>query len=264
MKLIEKGVIMRGSLSFSLAAVLCVVLSAASSTLFAAVVTFRDDFNKANQALLGTTPNVGGTWAITGTSVVNPLQIAGNAVPMTTTGQDAFSAFAFSVPATAGTSMHTSMDINLSAVATNDYFSHVSDPAGTTNFFFQRLGANTTTGGYFLNLTETGGGATTSGTTVLNLNQTYHVDVLWNFVAGPTNDTFQVLVNNVPYLNKTWAAANPEPAQVSAANLRQGATGSAPTLTIDNYQVEGVPEPATAILGIVLGLFALAVRRSRG
>jgi hypothetical protein len=234
----------------------------------AATTVFSDDFNKPDQALLGTTANVGGTWTITGTSVVNPIQISGNQVALTTTGQDAFSAFSSSVPNTAGNVLHTSMDINLSAAqATGDYFSHLSDPAGTTSFFFQRLGAVATTGGYLLQLAVTGGGGatTTAGTTVLSLNQTYHIDEYWTFVAGTLNDTFEIDVNGTSYLTKTWDSTSAEPTSVSAANFRQGTASVAPTLTVDNLQVEVItaPEPSTAFLAGLLGLVGLARRRSR-
>src|SRR5262249_30489638 len=142
-----------------------------------------------------------------------------------------------SVPHADGTILHTGMDINLSAVGTGDYFSHLSDPVGTTSTFLQRLGAVSTSGGYFLTLAETaGGGATTlAGTTVLSLGTTYHVDINWTFVPGATNDTFSVLVNNAAYLNKTWTSSTPEPTQISAGNFRQGGgSASAPTLTVDN------------------------------
>src|SRR6476659_9504613 len=77
-------VFLRAAAFLALAAVSCSGVSAAT--------IFSDDFNKADQALLGTTPNVGGTWTITGTSVVNPIQIVGNKVALANNGQDAFAA----------------------------------------------------------------------------------------------------------------------------------------------------------------------------
>jgi hypothetical protein len=248
------------------AAVVAAVCTAPSAV-FAALV-FQDTFTKADQALLGTTPNIGGNWTITGTSVVNPLAIVSNAVPLNTTGQDAFAPFSAPVPNTAG-AIRTSADINLSAVGsvvTGDYFLHLSDPAGTTSFFFQRLGAAPApAGGYFLTFAATaGGGATTStGTTALNLNTTYHVDIDWNFVSGALNDTFQVSVNGSSYLSKTWDSTNAEPPTVSAVNFRQGTAGSAPNVTVDNLTVEQIPEPATLVLASMIGLVGLACRRSR-
>jgi hypothetical protein len=238
---------------------------AAPSAVFAATI-FQDTFTKADQPLLGTTPNTsGGNWAITGTSVVNPLAITSNAVTLNTTGQDAFSPFLYSAPNTAGFPLRTSADINLSAAGTGDYFLHLSDPAGTTSFFFQRLGAQQITGGYVLTLAATaGGGATTTpGTTVLAFGTTYHVDIDWNFVAGALNDTFQVSVNGSSYLSKTWDSTNAEPPSVSAINFRQGTTGAAANVTVDNLKVEQIPEPTTLVLASMIGLVGLACRRSR-
>jgi hypothetical protein len=255
---------MQRTLIYTFSLVIGATVVGASATSHAGTV-FSDNFNKTDQALLGTTANVGGTWTITGTSTVNPLLISGNAVPLNTTGQDAFSAFSSSVPNATGTILHTSMDINLSAAqATGDYFSHLSDPVGTASNFYQRLGAVATTGGYFLQLAETSGtgATTTTGTTVLNLNQAYHVDVYWTFVPGATNDTFLVDVGNVPYLAKTWTSVTAEPPQVSAANFRQGTASVAPTLTVDNLQVESitVPEPTCAMLA---GCFAVVAALGR-
>ena len=251
---------MKRSLILSVAIV--AALSYVPSAAFASLV-FQDDFNKANQALLGTNPNIGGTWAITGTSVINPLQISGNQVPMANTGQDAFAALSSVVPNAAGFPIRTSADINLSAVGTGDYFLHVTDPVGSSSLFYQRLGAAATTGGYFLTFAATaGGGATTTpGTTVLSLGTTYHVDVDWNFVAGPLNDTFQVYVNGSPYVSKTWDSTNAEPPSVSSVNLRQGTAGSAATLTIDNLTVEQVPEPSSLALLALAAMFGVAKRR---
>src|SRR4051812_10636957 len=98
------------------ATVLGVLSAAPCSSVFAALL-FQDTFTKADQALLGTTPNTaGGNWAITGTSVVNPIQIVGNQVPLANTGQDAFAPFLYSAANAAGFPIRTSVDINLSAV----------------------------------------------------------------------------------------------------------------------------------------------------
>jgi hypothetical protein len=256
---------MQRTLIFTLSLVLGAAIFGASATSQAGTV-FSDDFNKPDQALLGTTADIGGTWTITGTSVVNPLQISGNAVPLNTTGQDAFAAFSSPVANAAGTVLHTSMDINLSAVGTGDYFTHLSDPAGTTSFFFQRLGAATSGAGYVLQLAVTGGGgaATTLGSTVLNLNQTYHVDAYWTSVAGATNDAFQINVDNIPYLSKTWDSTNAEPTQLSAVNFRQGTNGSAATVTVDNLQVDAiaVPEPCSLLL-VLCGMVGFGLGRRR-
>ena len=142
---------MQRTLSFLLTAVYC-VFSAAPSTVFAQF--FKDNFNKSDQALVGTTPNTGGAWTITGADSVNPIQIVGNKVALTTEGQDANAALPFILNHVTGLKSYTDMDLNLSAAqAGGDYFSAISDPGG---LLYQQLGAVATTGGYFVQLAATG------------------------------------------------------------------------------------------------------------
>lgn len=263
---------MRSTIFVRSAALLCTLLAVSSSGVFASTIVFSDDFNKSNGNLVGTTPNTStGNWTQTGATATNPIQISSNAVAMGTTGQDAYAGFTSSVPNSGdGSQIHTSMDINVSAAQTGDYFSHLSDPVGTTSFFFQRLGAAASGAGYVLQLAVTGGGGavTTLGSTVLSFNQTYHVDEYWTFVPGATNDTFEVDVTGPSvsgtYLTKTWDSTNPEPTQISAVNFRQGGSTSSATLSVDNLQVESitvVPEPGTISLVSILLLIGLG--RSR-
>ncbi|HEX5470404.1 MAG TPA: hypothetical protein VFW73_00875 [Lacipirellulaceae bacterium] len=256
---------MQRPLFCSSAIVFGLLLAFTSSSALASTIVLSDDFNKSNQALVGTTPNIsGGAWNQTGAVATNPIQIVSNAVSLVTSGQDTYAPFTGPVTEMGGNSIHTSMDIHVSAAqATGDYFSHLSDPVGTNTLFFQRLFAKSMSGGFQLGLAVTGGGgaAINYGTTVLNLNQTYHVDAYWNFVAGATNDTFDIDVDNMPYFSKTWDSTNAEPLQISAANFRQGSAGSAPTLTVDNLEVESVPEPTSLALGLLFGLLGPFVGR---
>jgi hypothetical protein len=260
-----KGTIMRRTYCFLATAILCAVLSTANSSLFAATIVLSDDFSGADGNLVGTTPDVSaGNWSQTGATATNPIQVSGNKVALGTTGQDAYAAFSTAAPNTPDTQVHTSMDINISAVqAAGDYFTHLSDPVGTTSIFVQRVGAIATSGGYFLTLAATaGGGATTAiGTTVLNLNQTYHLDLYWNFLAGSDTIDLHVDGSATPYLSKSWDSSNAEPPFLSAGNFRQGTASNAATLTVDNYQVEVIPEPTTAVLAGIMGLFCLSCRR---
>jgi len=245
------------------ALVVSAAFAAASSPANAAVILL-DDFNRATQpsALLGSTPNTGGTWTITGTSVVNPLTVNGSVLPMANTGQDAFSAFSQSVPNAVGNLLITSADINVTSIGAGlvgDYFMNLSDPPATnTTAFFQRLFIRPSGAGFQIGLLDTSGGTTTYGSAVLNFGQAYNVDVAWTFVAGPTNDTFAVTVDNLPYLTHNWTSPTAEPAQISSFNLRQGGGAAAPVLTVDNVQVDAtivIPEPASLAL-ITLGALA--------
>jgi trimeric autotransporter adhesin len=238
-----------------------------------AAIVFADPFTYPNGPLIGQ-----GGWTITGTSVVNPIQVSSNAVPLTTTGQDAFAPLNSSVPHTDGNSIFTCFNLTVSAAqTTGDYFVHLSDPAGTTSNFYERIHARSSGGGFQLGLAETSGAtpAVTYGAGVLNLNQSYFVVVAWNFVAGAINDTFSMYVDptnpvealNPAYLGLTWTSAAAEPAQIAAVNFRQGTAGNAATVTVDNLNVstlfaDQIPEPASLATVALAGL-ALAARRRR-
>jgi hypothetical protein len=240
----------------------------AGSSVFAATIFF-DDFTKPDStAVSGSTPNIGGTYTTASGGTTNALTITGGAVPMTTSGQDVLSLFTLPAPQLAGNVVHTSLDINLSAAqATGDYFAHLGD--GSTSSFYQRLFAQASGAGYVLGILETSGGANTPvyGTTVLPFGQTQHVDVVWNMIAGATNDQFDVSVNSAAYVSKTWSSPTGEPALVSSAHLRQGGGGAAATLNfVDNYQVDAdtvVPEPAGFVLLSICGVLALIAQRNR-
>src|SRR6476620_9993426 len=91
-------------------------------------IVFFDDFNKADQALAGTTPNTGSAWAAISGAGTNPLKIVSNAVPMTTSGEDDQYLTDTYVPTTVGNIIHTGLDITVaSAQANGDYFAHLGD-----------------------------------------------------------------------------------------------------------------------------------------
>lgn len=247
-------------------------------------IYFQDNFDT-NGALLGLNPNVGGTWTITGASVVNPLTVSSNALGITTTGQDAFGALTGAVPATGGNSLFTGIDINLSAAqATGDYFLHLSDPAGTTTNFYQRLYARSSGAGYQLGLQSNSGTGTliTYGTDELAFNRPYRIVTSWDFVSGLANDVFNIYVdptdatpgNNVAYLAGYAWTGNAEPLQLAAVNFRQGTAANAPTMTADELIVSNVfadaaqltviPEPAAGLALVGLAGLAGLVRRRRG
>lgn len=246
---------------------LAAVLTAGSSA--SAAIVFSDDFSAPDGPLVGTTPDVGGTnWTPT-VAAATPIQIAGGAAAVKSSGQDDYAGFTTAVSTTPPGFITTSLDVNVSAAqAGGDYFSHLSNPLGTTSVFVQRLFARSTTGGFQLGLVDTSGtGSTiTYGATPLLFNTTYDVDVNWVFVPGANNDTFTVTVNNLPYLVHNWTSATPEPPALAAANLRQGSAGSAPTLSVDNLVVNftAIPEPSTLILGGMFGLLGVACRKRGG
>jgi PEP-CTERM motif len=213
--------------------------------------------------------------------VFNPLGVTNNAVPMANNGQDANGPLSASVAATSGTSIFSGVNINVSAANTaGDYFLHFNDPAGSTNFY-GRLFLRSSGTGFNVGLASNSGTGTvtTYGTSVLNFGQTYRVVTSWDFVAGAANDIFNVYIdptnatqnlNTAEIINYTWTGSA-EPAQVSAINLRQGTTASAPTLVLDDLTVgtvfstviTPVPEPATMLGLAALGFGVAAYRRRR-
>jgi hypothetical protein len=240
-----------------------VAFGIAASQSTAAVTAFSETFDSytSGSALVGQGP-----WLQTGTSTATPILVGSDPISSSlsavvgTSGQDVYAPFTYGVPRIAGNSMDTTMTIDVTSAQTaGDYFTHLSDPAGTTSVFLERLFVKSTTGGYLLGLEPTagGGGAITYGTTVLPLSTLESVDVTWNFAAGTTSDTFAVAVGGAPYAGLTsipYGSTTPLPAQISSFNLRQGTAASAPGVDVDNITVTAtaVPEPTS------LGLLALA------
>ncbi len=276
------------ALSYRALGVAAVLAGLFSSSALGAIV-LNETFTYPDGALVGQGAADAIKWTQSGTVVTNPIQVSSGQASLITSGQDAYKGFsagglnatAATVAHTDGTAIYTGFDLNVSAAqATGDYFLHLSDPVGTTTNFYQRVFAKSAVGGYVLGLVDTSGtGSTiTYGSTVLSLNQLYRVVVSWNFAAGGTNnDTFSLYVDplnategsNTAYLSHTWTSATAEPAQLAAANLRQGTASVAPTEKVDCLTVATafseaytcVPEPAT--LGL-LGLGGLlTVRRRR-
>lgn len=213
-------------------------------------------------------------WAITGTATNNPVLVAnastnGN-VPLVTTGQDVNRPLGSA--GSAGSTFLVSATINLSATqATGDYFMHLGD-GGTSNLI-GRVYARSATGGFQLAYLSSSGtpAAGAWGTTVLSLATSYNILFRYDYVAGAINDTGSLWVNptandllgggDAPYVGLTISGTDPT-GSLSTINLRQGATASAPTLTIDNVSVSGdlIPEPSVMLLG-ALGVLGILRRR---
>jgi PEP-CTERM motif len=252
-----------------------------STTLFSARanVVFSDDFGSYTAGNL-----VGqGPWTITGTSVVNPIQVSSGAISLTTTGQDAYANFSSSVANATGGNIFVGLTLDVtSAQATGDYFVHMVQTGGNTSGFYDKIWAKATTGGYLLGFQDTSG-TVVFGSVALTLGTTHRVVLEEDFVSGDKNDTFELYVdptdtsvaaNNTPYASGTWSSALSELASYGAINLRQGTTTVAPAETIDNLDVGTafsdvstgiVPEPSTLALLTLGGLSAVgfAFRRKK-
>src|SRR5688500_13951143 len=119
-----------------------------------AAIVLSDNFDSYMPAM---NPSGQGGWTATAPAAT-PMQVAGAAdkfVQINTSGQDEYKAFSDSVPHTEGNSIATSFTANVTAAQTNgDYFSHLSSPAGTTTFFFQRVFARSSANGFQLGLLD--------------------------------------------------------------------------------------------------------------
>lgn len=243
-----------------------VAAAALGSSAFAApTVMVTDNFDSYTN---GTLSGQGG-WT-TPTPAATPIQVAGGTdkyAAVGSSGQDEYKPFSGAVPHTDGESITTTFNVTLtSAQSAGDYFLHLSNPAGTTSNFYERIFARSSTNGFQFGLVDTSGtGSTpTYGTTELSLNTDYTVSVVWNFVAGALNDTFSMTVNGAPYLTHTWTSTTgAEPTALAAVNLRQGSGTAAPTAQVDDISVvaSAVPEPASLAAGAVVGVLALGRRR---
>lgn len=240
-------------------------------------VIFSDNFNSYSSGALTNQ----GSWLATA-AAATPIQVSGGRAQLATAGQDAYAAFGSPTSNTDGTSLFVGLTINVaSAQATGDYFFHLSNPAGTTSFFYDRLFARSSGGGFQLGFVDTAGtGSTiTWGSTVLSLATDYRIVLGQNFVAGTVNDTFSLYVdptdtlvegNNSTYLTHTWTSASAESAIYAAVNLRQGSASQAAAVAVDDIlisktfsEVSAVPEPASAVIFGVSGLLAFMVIRRR-
>jgi hypothetical protein len=254
---------------------ICGLLSA--TVYLPAAPSYVETFTYPNSPLIGND-----SWTITGTSVVNPIQVSSGRVPLANNGQDVNASIGAPLTLADGTSLYMGATINVSAAqTTGDYFLHVGPgPAGNSFDFYERVFVKSTTGGFLLGYAETSGGAVPAyGTGVLSFGQDYRVVVAYNKVAGPQNDTASVYVNptdnlvegnNTAYVTKGWTSTSQETNIVGTINLRQGSATAAATLVVDDLalgqsfsDVTVIPEPQSlAVLG-GLGLLALGIIRRR-
>lgn len=272
---------MKKTTLFSLLATVLVASLATAAR--AGTILYATDFNS---AAAGHTGNFAGSanysdgaiigqdsWAITGTSVVSPINVANTAtdgnVTLATTGQDVNRIFS---PAVTSGSVFMSADINVaSANATGDYFIHLGD--GTTTDFYARTYVKTSGNGYVMALGTSSGAPTAAqyGTTVLNFGTVYHMVAEYDYsaVAGTTNDTASLFINPTDpiyggdNLYVAGVTTGTDASTISSVNLRQGSTG--PVVTLDNIAVAtvAVPEPASiAFCGLgMIGMIGFARRK---
>jgi len=247
--------------------ILCAIaLVATLATTARAAILYSTDFNSASGYTDG--PIIGqDSWAITGTSVVNPINVTNTAtngnVTLTTTGQDVNRQF---TPVVTSGNVYLSADITVSTAGTGDYFIHLDD--GTTFDFYDRTYVKSSGSGFVMALATSSGTPAIYGTTVLSFNQTYRMVAEYDGVgATPTAELYINPTDPIYGGDNLYVAGNVTgtgATSISGVNLRQGSAGLAPGVTVDNITVAVVPEPASLILGGLglIGLIGLARRKS--
>lgn len=222
-------------------------------------------------------------WTQTSTAATNPIQYLDGKVVVGPTGQDAWKSLTTQITKTSVSTIYTRIDFSVvNAQANGDYFFSLSDPAGSASNFYQRLFVRSSGSGFNLGLQSTSGtGAVTIwGTSVYNLNTLLSVVIAWDMVSGTLNDTFNLYVNPLTNdrtlltaeITSNWnSTTGAEPAlTISALNLRQGSSTTAPTTYVEELWVGDsladvgittIPEPSSGVL-ILMSLGSLIILRS--
>jgi hypothetical protein len=222
-------------------------------------------------------------WAQTATASNNPVQYFDGKIVVGSTGQDVWKALSTQIAKASVSTVYTRIDFSVvNAQANGDYFFNLSDPAGTSSNFYQRLFVRASGSGLNIGLQSTSGtGALTVwGSSVYNLNELLSVVIAWDMVAGTLNDTFNVYVNPLTddrslltaEIASNWnSTTGPEPAlNISALNLRQGSATTAPTVYVEELWVGNsladvgvsvIPEPDSWVL-MVTGFVFLGLMKT--
>lgn len=172
-----------------------------------------------------------------------PSSGVGNAAGMTTTGEDVNRGF---VPVTSGP-VYAGFMVRLTEASTDaagGYFFHLGpDPVGTTfrgRVFAKKDASNNVAFGISKALTAAADVQYTPFSYALNT--TYLLVVKYTIVDGPTNDTVQLFVLSTapgtePSPTLTATDTSQTDVAIGTASLRQGATATAPTLSIDGIRI---------------------------
>jgi hypothetical protein len=216
-----------------------------------AQLVFEENFAYSVGALLTangyTVSSGGGTNALTvtspGLSFPQYPSVSGNALTLTTSGEDDYKSF---TQITSGT-VYLSLLINVQSAQTGDYFIAISPSTSQTNYY-ARLHIKSSGSGFSIGISksnEVSGGAV-YGTTVFNFNTTYLVVVKHVFVALDLNDQERVFVFSTaapstepatsevgPYVETTKS----DPTDIGFVTIRQGSGTAAPAMMIDGIRI---------------------------
>ena len=221
-------------------------------------------------------------WTQTATASNNPIQYFSGKVVVGSTGQDVWKSLTTQITKANVSTVYTRIDMSVvNAQANGDYFFSLSDPAGSSSNFYQRLFVRASGSGFNLGLQSTSGtgSLTVWGSSVYNLNELLSVVIAWDMVGGALNDTFSLYVNPLTNdrtlltaeITSNWnSTTGAEPAlTISALNLRQGSTTTAPTTYVEELWVGDsladvgittIPEPSASSL-ILIGCGSLIILR---
>lgn len=217
-----------------------------------AQVAFEENFSYAAGALLtanGYTVSSGTTFALTVTSpgltYLNYPSISGNALTLTTSGEDDYKSFT----AITGGSVYLAFLLNVQSALTGDYFIALSPTSSQTNYYL-RVHIKSSGSGYVMGLSKSNevSGGSVYGTHVMNFNATYLVVCKHSFVAAATTDDIEsIFVFTSPSLPATEPstaevgpytnATKTDPTDLAFITLRQGSATSAPALIIDGIRI---------------------------
>jgi hypothetical protein len=184
---------------------------------------------------------------VTATNLTYPSypSVTGNALTLTTTGEDDYKSF---TPITSGNA-YLSLLINVQSAQTGDYFIAFSPSATQTNYA-ARLFIKSNGAGFSLGVTKSNETSTSNyGSTVLNFGTTYLVVVKYTFNAGSDADdaiTLYVLKGGAmptteptpefgPYVCAD--ATKKDQVDLGMITYRQGSSAAAAALIIDGIRV---------------------------
>ena len=198
-------------------------------------------------------------WQLSGTNTSNPLTvtspgltfpgypyISGNAVTLTTSGEDLYVNFAD--PGPSSDSVYMAFMLDVTAAQTGDYFIALSAASSQTNYY-DRIHLKSSGAGYLIGVSksnEVSGGAI-YGTTELSFNSTYLIVTKYVFNPDSANDdaiSIFVLDSNVPPVEPSNPEINSyqnftknDISDISTVTLRQGSSGASASLIIDGIRI---------------------------
>lgn len=200
-------------------------------------------------------------WNITGTSTLNSVLVTspgltfvgypssgiGNAVTLTTTGQDVNKQYSDSV--TSGP-VYASIMVNVtSAQSVGDYFLHLGvNPTNTFDFFartFVRLAANGNLSFGISKSSVNTSNPVAYSDSIYTTGTTYLLVVKYTLNDGLTNDTINLFINPdvsspEPAPDLTVATIQTDAVSLGTINLRQGSSSNAANVIVDGIRVSKV------------------------